>query len=362
MSRQNINNILEKQTPNTKCTSCTCKKERLEVDGLYLLKSIAVLMVVFLHTRIPFDSISLYWCCRTAVPIFFMISGFFCIEDDTEKFCLRLETSIAKIAKLTIVVNFVYLSWYMLWDGVAGMFTVDYFVSRFNEFIINGLLTGNEYSSHLWYLTSYLHVLIICWIGCKCKVVKYLTIVVPFGLLWNLSNGSYVNLLYGLDYIPSVYIHRNAISIGLPFFLIGGWIRRHQYILDNKWIKYLLLTALMVIQFVESKLQIANGLNPMLGDLDITTSLLAVCLVYIFLKVDLKNVFVNGLKFIGKRYTTNIYLWHPLVVLMYKPISSYVVYLENIPSYAFVYIVTLFISIYLRFIYKRFQKYVHYIQ
>lgn len=308
-----------------------------DIKGLHILKFLSIIMVVGLHTRMPFNHDLLVQYCRVGVPIFFMISGYFTIKEDRSKTLKGLQRSIVKIAKLSFLANVVYLCWYLLWDGIAGLITIEYVIEKTVGFIKNFLLWGSDYGGHLWYLTTFLHVLIIYWIFCKLKIEKFLWFIVPVGLILNFINGRYCGLFYGMDYEPGFFAHRNVFTTGLPFFIIGGWLRKQHFDNVSSWVGYCGIALLLVVQYLEYRFLCSNDIAPIMGDLNITTVPLSILLFIMGTKWTCNSVFAAPLVLWGREYTMHIYTWHLLFYFVYRTLSSYVPIFGEIPSFVFVY-------------------------
>ena len=205
---------------------------------LYLVKFIAFISVIIIHTRFPGalgKVIDAY--ARFAVPFFFSVSGRFLVPyhireaNDIRK---KVFYSLKKILKVTILCYSVYLIYSFIFHVFYEISPLEWFDSKFNlselkifllfnsgKFIYDGSYTFD----HMWYLFAliYVYVLIIIFAGVLRKWYKWLTV----GLLGLLYFGELLQTYYPIRpfdiSITTWYILRNWLLMGMPFVLLGIW-------------------------------------------------------------------------------------------------------------------------------------------
>jgi len=202
-----------------------------ENSPIYILKGICAILVVLIHT--DFLSKQLWTpIYRTAVPIFYMISGYYLLSKEYSINQDTIKKQLKKIIKYTITASFVYI----LFNIGFNIFKHIHENTQFN--LLNILLPhtknifettlryllSNPYSEHLWYLTAYIGCLICLLYIVKFKLYNLLLYLVPIGLLVGLSIGKYS---FWEIHIPA-YLYRNVFTTALPFVLIGLYIRKYQ--------------------------------------------------------------------------------------------------------------------------------------
>lgn len=256
-----------------------------ENSPIYILKGICAILVVLIHT--DFLSKQLWTpIYRTAVPIFYMISGYYLLSKEYSINQDTIKKQLKKIIKYTITASFVYI----LFNIGFNIFKHIHENTQFN--LLNILLPhtknifettlryllSNPYSEHLWYLTAYIGCLICLLYIVKFKLYNLLLYLVPIGLLVGLSIGKYS---FWEIHIPA-YLYRNVFTTALPFVLIGLYIRKYQesILLRSKNLNIIIL-VFVILSYIEYllywKLHTYKG-----GDLMLTTIPTAIIFFLIF--------------------------------------------------------------------------------
>lgn len=290
--------------------------------NLDILKAFCAFFVVAIHAPFPgefgrcFETL-----CRIAVPIFFMITGYF-YSDVVKRG--REVNQLKKIFILLIEANVIYVLWKLFVSLINGNF------AAFNN--LRSLLTWRNFlffnespfRSHLWYLGAVLYVLIIVFLADKIKIPKiWYKISIPVLLLCNFIFGEFALLVFGRKF--GVYIPRNFLFMGLPFFCIGYCVKNGfgKRIKKNVlWFSVFLFSALSIVERYALK---SIGIPPK-QELYIST---VFCAVSVFL-LALNSKPCEKMKFaavIGRKYCTWCYILH-LVVL-----STFGMLLKNTPIY-----------------------------
>lgn len=152
-----------------------------------------------------------------AVPIFFIISGYFFGLSKKEK---RIK-QIKRIVLLNVMANVFYLLFSLIasiidkstYDVMNRIFSVKSIV----KFV---LLNVSPIIGHLWYLSALLYCMLIFYLFNLMEKQKLLYCLLPFLLMGSLVFGEYSMLIIKKAF-PYTYV-RNFLFIGLPYFGIGS--------------------------------------------------------------------------------------------------------------------------------------------
>lgn len=196
-------------------------------ETLELLKLFASYMVVFIH--VPFYGklgVAMDALARFAVPLFFLISGFYAYN-----------TSFEKLRKRTIHIIYLFIfsvALYTAWNIIPFLYNGDFtgllnyfnrylkFQTLFDLFIFNCTVC----IAHLWYLLAIIYVYIIFGFAFKYKVSEKVIFVASFILLGlHLLAGEFFSILGGT--IPAMLV-RNFALLGIPFFGIGMFTKKYE--------------------------------------------------------------------------------------------------------------------------------------
>lgn len=125
------------------------------------LKLFMALMVVGIH--LPFYGKSyVFDFLRIAVPIFFMISGYFLPNNKGQLSSKKILKAAKKIIMLIVVYNLVYLGWKFIRKGSIS----------FSPLV--AIVDGGGICEPLWYLTAYVWALACIYLFVKLKLDKLL--------------------------------------------------------------------------------------------------------------------------------------------------------------------------------------------
>lgn len=187
-------------------------------NSLDILKFVCAVAIVFLHAN---TSLKGYYLplTRFAVPCFFIISGYFLMGKDMDT---RMSKGVRRILKITTYSSVLYA----VVSFVRHRFEITSIIPSAKELAAFVLLNDNPWGFHLWYLTAYLYTLLICiylYRSGKLNVAFYF---VPLLLVVDLVLGKYSLLILNMEF-PFILV-RNFLFVGLPYFLIGTYIRQHE--------------------------------------------------------------------------------------------------------------------------------------
>lgn len=291
--------------------------------GFDFLKFIGAFLVICIHTPYAaFDYLDPY--ARVAVPIFFMITGYFYESAQKRGGELR------QIKKIFIMLLWS-LALYLVWDiFIAYVMTgkpwrisqiVD-FVPGWLDKMVRGPKRAFEFFAlnapnigvHLWYLSAILYVLVFIAVFSRFADRKKLYPLIPLLLAANLILGCYAGLLLRRRF--GMMVSRNWIFCGLPFFLLGDMFREYKGRLRFRrgllWAVLLLsLVSIQLERIVLSRLGVFA-----LADLYFS-SILSACAMFLLADGEGSgkcSKLVDKLALWGRDYSTDIYIFHPMVV------------------------------------------------
>lgn len=272
-----------------------------------ILKFVCAVLVVILHTGFNFHD-EILPITRCAVPCFFMISGFLLYSDNKGIGNDRLKRNIKHIFHIIIWSTLLFA---LVKEGMAIRHGGLFFPSMrewFNFIVFN----DNPFGFHLWYLNAYLYVLLIMVFVDKYKLWKPFLWVTPLLLLGDLLLGKYSILLLNHEY-PFVYV-RNFIFVGLPYFMVGVWIKMHRKSLltINKIIYVWGVIFFSCTSILEKMILIDLGKSPM-REHYLSTTFLAISL--FLLVLSFKNVRLSRVSLLGEKDSLYIYVFHPLFII-----------------------------------------------
>lgn len=315
------------------------------VDSLDILKLISAFLVVCIHAEFSWDQGYISAVAAVAVPIFFMISGYFYEQTVEEK---RTHIQIKKIVKLIILSNAFYFLWHLFIYGISGG-AVNYLKSTITIKSVIEFFVFNEspFSIHLWYLGAILYVLLIVGTAVKKKVFKKLYYLIPVLLFCDLMLGKYSMALWGKD-IYYLY-SRNWLFFGLPHFLLGSLLRKEEGRIlkkfnSKKWLLILAATAFAFTTAGARWFLNINGLNAT-REHYMSTTLLAISLFVLALAAG-RSEKSSKLAKLGRNNAAFIYIIHMFikdVVALLIPTSLTEIYYLIRPIIIF--IVSLAVSI-----------------
>lgn len=277
--------------------------------GLDFLKLICSFLVIHIHMS-SVGKQFLLPISRVAVPLFFMISGFFY----TKLSCKRKIYQLKKLAFLFIFSHVFYAVYDLLQLAFSGETILPYFSKFFALDFWVIFLVFNEalISVQLWYLSAVFYVLIIVFVAEKRFSLNSLYKFIPVLLLLNFLLGTYANPLFGLD-IPIV-ISRNFLFCGLPFFLMGSYMRAHQPTFSNRFL--LAAISITLVASLSENILLINNFRKFNNDLYITTPFLALFL--FLLVINNEPCFamkpLKAASELGRKTSTYIFVIHPIVI------------------------------------------------
>lgn len=293
------------------------KERNCEIN---ILKFAAVILVILIHYKIPGQAgETLRGMAAMAVPVFFMISGYYSYGITIKK----LRKRIGRIFGLMVTANLIYFIWDICVELLSGRSPVLWLrenctIKRLFVFL---LTNESPFRGHLWFLGallySYLFLLLIFLWNKKSPFNRYfknnqekcLLVMVVILLSGNIAGGELLTQFKTDLQVPYI---RNWLFCGIPFFCAAYCIhayeeRIRQYLNGKKlWCLLLLITVLNMIEVICMKQ----------SELYITTILEAV--IAFLLALHYQGRVQNGMAvFLGKladKYGLWIYILQIIVI------------------------------------------------
>lgn len=289
----------------------------LRTDNIDILKAICAFLIVCIHVPFP-GSVGAYFTAltRIAVPIFFMITGYF-YSDATARH--KEKQQITKIFHLSLETNILYF----VWNIALGILRRDNIVTYVQKFFTGKnilkflVLNDSPLAWHLWYLGAVFYVLVIVLLMDKFNCRRVLYYLTPILLIVDLVFGKYSLLIFHREF-PYILVG-NFLCVGIPYFCIGNLLRKKQC--AEKWDKEVLrgLIILFAISSLVERFALVNaGLNAT-RDHYISTTFLAISLFVYALKSNWHN---KRLVVIGRNYSTGLYIVHPIFITVFAIITD----------------------------------------
>lgn len=272
---------------------------------LYILEAIACISVIMIHRKLP-GTIGdiLIVLARFAVPLFFLISGYYNFDSSNEK----LKKRAIKLLKIFIIVSLMYLGCKVFYTVLTKTNHIQITFKAIMSLIIFNLT--NFIGGHLWFILAliYTYIANIFIPSKKKKLFLFLPIIA-------------IIAFYGIQIIrPSTggqvltSITRNWLTIGIPFYEMGCIIREKE---DNIKISNIYLIVLTIIGMISTSIEFLIVKNifkvTYFGDIYIGTIITVISL--FILAVKNPNLLkCKLLENIGMKYSLIIYLIHPLYI------------------------------------------------
>ena len=276
--------------------------------SLDVLKFVCAILVVILHTNFKYHDAFLP-ITRCAVPCFLLISGFFLYSD--EKTAIgqeRLVRNIKHIFHIMLWSTLLYASVKVGMSILHGESALPSMRQWFNFIVFN----DNPFGFHLWYLGAYLYVLVIMLVVDKHRLWKPLMWATPLLLLGDLLFGKYSLLLLHHEY-PYVYV-RNFLFVGLPYFMIGVWIKAHRdkFLSVSKTVYAGGVILFSCTSVIEKAILLSLQKSPA-REHYLSTTFLTICL-FMFV-LSFRKARASKVSLLGERDSLYIYVFHPLFLI-----------------------------------------------
>ena len=225
---------------------------------LDLFKYFLSFLVILIHvTQKDYDFHPLF---RLAVPMFFLISGYFLYASDKETALHNAKRFIPRTLKYFLIgfgfyIVFDFIMCYVNGNGVGYYFTTLFYKDFLLEFIfLNQPITYT--GAQLWFLIALLVLSVVHWLAVKFDLTKYYKFAIPVGFAIYFFFAGYMYLFQETD-MP-IYYTRNAWFMGLPLFALGYLLAKVD-LHKRSWYKYVYLAVgvgAFFFQIIEARLAV----------------------------------------------------------------------------------------------------------
>ncbi|MBD5186167.1 MAG: acyltransferase [Bacteroidales bacterium] len=279
----------------------------VENAGLQALKFLCAFLVVVIHTAGCMDHRA-FGLTRIAVPVFFMITGFFMVDSRGLIDHKRVWRMMVKLLWITVGAQLFYIGVYAA-ESLLVKHEIPSDVWSLRAHLYN-LIVGDKFGGHLWYLTACLQALLVVWLAVRRGWERLLVWFIPAGLALALLTGCY-GVLPGIGKAHS-FVCRGVLSTALPCVMIGVVMRRGRLPKVTPALLIMAVVAAALLLFEDNLLKI-NG-----GDMIVMTMPLAVTLFAIFAGTRVSPVLAAA----GRSYATGIYIMHLAVMRLVEHIDG----------------------------------------
>lgn len=275
--------------------------------SLNVVKCLAVFAIICIHcllSKLGDGGKAIDSLCRFAVPIFFLISGYFSFFSNNYDFALKkYKSRIVKLLKLLIISNVAYLIFSALISHKHYLSSLMDVHAWLDIIIFNNSPTAVA----LWFIQALIYCYVIYYLMARFKVnPNKLYILIPFLLIACIIFGE-VFKIYGIK-IDS-FIYRNFLFLGLPFFTLGYLINDRQDEITKKISDRTIVITIILgcILSIFERLTIGSS-NLFIGSIPVSLMMFIWCVKYPD-KLDFKVI-----GWIGGNLYTLMYILHPMVI------------------------------------------------
>lgn len=298
-----------------------------QFSSVYCLKALGAFFVICIHCYEPWY---IFPITRTAVPFFFIISGFFLYRDNSTEALGKCVKAFKKTFWITLYANLFY---YICYFVPANILPFPGLKSA-----VGYITIGEKFGFHLWYLTAYLETLSVFIIALKFRLSRLLWCLMAVGMMLGLLVGKYALLFPDLPH--GIILSRNFFTMGIPCFGIGWLMKKHSCQLINIFSSPLLFTGFLLLLSVCEIVILRYTISFACGDYLITTFPLAAAMMLSAVKYP--SVGKNSIiEFVGKNYATYIYIFHVFILRMFSSLNAKLLHFPSLAVPFIVYITTI---------------------
>ncbi len=234
-------------------------------QSINLLKFIAMILVILIHCKFPGNfGILVKNFASCAVPMFFMISGYFSFETEINRISFRMK----RLLRDLIWANLFYLIWDIWYEYEMQRSIVSFlqYVFSVKRALVMLLFNESPVRGHLWYLGAILYCYLFFYILLKIKRKNSVKNIEPPILLIGAIILVIGNIcgFYLLQYVgmsdKTAFLLRNWIFDGLPFYMLGMYIKSREEVIrsiSGTIIKLLFIVSLIInlgeIHFIQTE-------------------------------------------------------------------------------------------------------------
>lgn len=271
---------------------------------LDFIKGVACIFVVFMHCEFPGTlGILTQAISRFCVPLFFMVSGYFCFKPEIlAKGGAQFNMNKVKhVFHITVNACIFYAS-FMLLLSLFKHVNWSISIPKLINWVIFNAPGWAGVAGQYWFLFALLYTYVFYAIIQKLGVIRQ-----SYWLMWTLfvvyialAQGAH---LMGIRSIPNMY-YRNWLVEGFSFFMLGHWIHHFQDRLKYNNSVLLLVVLLSTILCLVERWVMGRDFG-----VNIVTIPQVFCLFLYAVNNPLKHV--GHIQMIGQRYSMFVYILHP---------------------------------------------------
>lgn len=274
-----------------------------QLPQLQVLKALCALMVIEIHVPSVLHTY-VAWLIRVAVPIFYMITGYFLLNSCGRLEADRVKRTAVKLLRIYVAAQLLYFTlniafrifdgkWYQLLDSC----------SKWME-----MLLGGWWADHLWYLAAGAQALAIIWLLTRLRRLSWLPCIAATTLI----AGIYINFFCFHSTEINLLLSRNFLTVSLPCLTLGMLIRRYeayvQAVAASRWALIGLLTTILTYAEYTVCIKLI-GARSVVIDIWCMTIPMAVVVFITSLRSNY-NTWLSPLEIIGRRHSLNLYIIH----------------------------------------------------
>lgn len=269
-------------------------------QGISVLKAICCIAVVYMHCRFPgrFGAMISY-VLRFPVSIFFMISGFYCVNKDIG----WIRNKAIYTLKLLIVSEVCYGMLNTLINCFLGVPPVAYLQNILKDITLyEWLLSGTLFCGPLWYLYAavWSWLILLLW-KTYGRDYKRLFWLIPVLLAIAIAGRYYCSMFTEPE--KTIWLFRNAFMYGLPFMLLGMWLR---FFGD----RFKTRDAILLVFAGLALIVLEYWIMPVIHDFQISTIFVSVGLFLLAIRQKIVPSRMRFLVILGEKLSPIIYLSH----------------------------------------------------
>lgn len=274
---------------------------------LDFVKGLACIFVVFMHCEFPgLLGTAVQAISRFCVPLFFMVSGYFCFKSDMlieGRKSLNIKKKVNHVLTITICACIFY-TLFKIVMALAGT-DVGWAISKWD--ILNWIIFNQPawagVAGQYWFLFALLYAYIFYGILIRLGWLRqaYWLAGTMFVVYIVMAQGMHL----ATHHVPNMF-YRNWLVEGFAYFMLGHWIHHHQdkLKLDNEFLLAIVIVSTLLC-WVERYLMGRDfGVN-------IVTIPQVFCM--FLYAVNNPTLYKGAIQEIGKRYSMFVYIIHPAV-------------------------------------------------
>lgn len=271
------------------------------------VKGIAAIMVVFGHAIFPgqFGQM-IFTLASVGVPIFFLISGFYSYNKDSQVVLKKTPAKLRNISKLTGMTCVLYFVWRMVYTILKG----DAIIGALHEFqakkILTLLILGDAdviMGSHLWFLFALIYAYITLLFLAKINRIHwaYPVVLITFiARVYMTANGNW-------------HYSQNFWVDGFPFFFTGFYLHEKGETIKKMKNRVIVVSTLLGIVVCLMKFVYPIPSYLLFNFYEIG-SIVAAIMIFIFAHNNPGIGEKSCLEKLGNRYSLYLYISHVIVL------------------------------------------------